>query len=440
MRTHLFNSTKAITSQIGITMIHFKKIVRGVIGYPVRGYRKIQSRRDQQTQDQPPLLNLDVWSRLHPSLKQGYKYCFAIVAAVWILCFVVAIWVGVSYPASPGLVYTLRTSSCDAIRNANFWIHLLINILASALYAISSYIMQRLLAPTREDIDKAHATGEGLNVGTLAILNLSLLGRARKSVFTFLWASSLPIHLLFNSLFVYSSTNAAWPSYVFVLSASQLHSFQSDNTSLTNSSPRQITGLSSSESVLDQAQYIFRQQPQLTDLAVRDCIDIFGSGSSEEWGDVFVIHEHEYFSTSQDRLNTLRSPEFDYLDYDAWVWLCEDTSSPCNSQTILENGTWSIYNDEVTQCYARNLPSLYELNISLNIMIIMLVCISCKLVCIILAVSLGRSQSLLTIGDGVTSFLQSPDRVRPRKRRRYTSRRCRVMEEVAGPFWISSVL
>ncbi|KAI2468929.1 hypothetical protein F4781DRAFT_422344 [Annulohypoxylon bovei var. microspora] len=424
------------------------------IKYPVRKYHKFQDHRNRRSQDGPLSWDLGLWSRLHPSLQQGYKYCFAVVASVWILCFAFTIWVSVSYKASEGLVYTPQTGNCTAVRETNFWIHLLINILASALYTISSYIMQRLAAPTREDINKAHHAREGLRIGSLAIRNLALLGRKRRLVFALLWASSFPIHLVFNSLVVYSSTNAGWPSAVFMLSTFRLDSLTSDNSSLANLGERQhdwIPGSTYNEMV----QYILHQQPPLTYLTPNNCIETFGSGLSERWGDVVLVYKTEgWYQNQDDQRNTTQlkypynsSDIGDYSDsyvpnasYDPWSWMCGEFDSPCDVQTILKNDVWSIDKNRVIRCLARELPELCELNVSLAIMIIMLICISCKLVCIILAASLGRNQSLLTVGDAVASFLEDPDRVPldtcwlP-----YTSRRKRVMVEAKGSFWTSTI-
>ncbi|KAI0172715.1 hypothetical protein GGR52DRAFT_419276 [Hypoxylon sp. FL1284] len=445
-------------------MLRLRQITQHVVEYPVREYHRFQDHRERRTRDEHFTWSLDLWKRLHPSLQQGYKYCLILVVSVWLLCLVYAIWIGATHKAEPGLVYTLQTGNCGAARSLNFWIHLVINIQASSLYAVSSFVMQRIVAPAREDVDKAHHARQQLKIGSLAIMNLSLLGNKRVSVFALLWASSLPIHLMFNSLIVYSSTNAEWPSYVFMLQDGQLDSFESNRSILAIPDERKYDEMPGfySYGTMDrlelEAQYLLHQLPPLVDLTLPECIDTFGSGSSETWGDVVLVHSSE----SEGWVDTLKQPSVITDSYlpttstDPWNWMCGGYSkSVCDAQSILTNGTWTVDGHIVTRCLARQLPDLCELNTSLAIMIVVLVCISCKLVSIIFAVALGRNQSLLTIGDAVASFLQDPETISRNHvfykmndnrqgyhaipRTSYENRRRRVMREMKGAFWTSTL-
>lgn len=54
-------------------------------------------------------------------------------------------------------------------------------------------------SPTREDIDRAHAKGDWLDIGVLSMRNLRKLGGAKVYLSLVLAVTSLPIHLVFNS-------------------------------------------------------------------------------------------------------------------------------------------------------------------------------------------------------------------------------------------------
>ncbi|KAI1099526.1 hypothetical protein F4804DRAFT_349288 [Jackrogersella minutella] len=426
------------------------------IKYPVREYQKFQDYRHRQIQDEPTSLSPGLWSRLHPSLRQSYKFCLAGVASVWIMCFVFTIWVAVSraaHKAEAGLVYILRTGSCATIQEINFWIHLLINILATGLYSVSSFVMQRLAAPTREDVDKAHSAKVSVRIGSLAMSNLGVLGRKRWAVFMSLVASSFPIHLVSNSLIVYSTTNAEWSSFVYLVAASDLNSLESDSSVLEISNPRQYNQLvpADIDNSTQSVQYIIHQKPPLLHLTIKDCIGTFGSGSDETWSDVLVLYNHE--TIYKDGEQNLKAPSIpgdssftktkdSYLPDRSsvpWSWMCGAYSHECDVQTILQNDTWTIDQTIVTECRARKLPDSCELNVSLAIMILVLICITCKFVCIILAISIGRSQALLTIGDAIASFLQDPDKVWLHDQPPYTSRRKMVMVEMKDAFGTSTI-
>lgn len=74
--------------------------------------------------------------------------------------------------------------------------HILVNTLSTVLLTASNYCMQILCAPTRVEIDMAHARGKWLDVGITSIHNLRYIGRSRALNFLLLAMSSLPLHLL----------------------------------------------------------------------------------------------------------------------------------------------------------------------------------------------------------------------------------------------------
>jgi hypothetical protein len=74
--------------------------------------------------------------------------------------------------------------------------HIAINALSTILLAASNYTMQVLSSPTREDIDKAHAKNEHLDIGVLSVRNLTRIPRRRLLLFILMGMSTIPIHLL----------------------------------------------------------------------------------------------------------------------------------------------------------------------------------------------------------------------------------------------------
>lgn len=74
--------------------------------------------------------------------------------------------------------------------------HVFINILSTIILSASNYTMQVLNAPTRKEMDQAHASGQWLDVGILSVHNLRIISRKRAALCLVLAASSLPLHLL----------------------------------------------------------------------------------------------------------------------------------------------------------------------------------------------------------------------------------------------------
>ena len=78
-------------------------------------------------------------------------------------------------------------------------LHLLINVLSTALLSSSNYTMQVLSSPTRKDLDAAHAKGQYLDIGLLSFRNLKAIPRSRAVLCLLLVLSSTPLHLLYVS-------------------------------------------------------------------------------------------------------------------------------------------------------------------------------------------------------------------------------------------------
>lgn len=94
-------------------------------------------------------------------------------------------------------VGVLYEASCGTTKRANIGVHLLINVLSSALLGASNYCMQCLSAPTRPEVNKAHRKGSWLDIGIPSLRNIvsSSFGKRKKFCWWILALSSFPLHL-----------------------------------------------------------------------------------------------------------------------------------------------------------------------------------------------------------------------------------------------------
>jgi hypothetical protein len=76
-------------------------------------------------------------------------------------------------------------------------LHVLINALSTMLLSSSNYTTQVLNAPTREDLDVAHAKEEWLDIGRLSNRNLRAIPPSRTMLCLVLVLSSTPLHMLY---------------------------------------------------------------------------------------------------------------------------------------------------------------------------------------------------------------------------------------------------
>lgn len=119
---------------------------------------------------------------------------FAICASVvFLINLVVTIWGSVSHKTNEGI---LEQGECKRVKNLNSGLHVLINVLSAVLLSGSNYCMQCMTAPTRDEVDRAHATQRWLDIGVPSFRNLRRIGRGRLILWLLLGLSSLPLHLL----------------------------------------------------------------------------------------------------------------------------------------------------------------------------------------------------------------------------------------------------
>jgi hypothetical protein len=90
----------------------------------------------------------------------------------------------------------LYEGSCEKAKKGNVALHFAINALSTIILASSSYCMQCLTAPTREEVDNAHSTERWLDIGVPGFRNLRYIGKKRAALWGLLGITSLPLHLL----------------------------------------------------------------------------------------------------------------------------------------------------------------------------------------------------------------------------------------------------
>jgi hypothetical protein len=147
-------------------------------------------------------------SRLSGLRRKGWRptvlgwVCAALTIFFLNLGFV--IWAEVGNSKSPSLkangsTRVLYDGDCKKTKKFNTIAHIIINTLSSILLCASNYGMQCMSAPTREEVDKAHAESKWLDIGVLSVRNLRSINKKRVLIWGLLGFSSIPLHLLFVS-------------------------------------------------------------------------------------------------------------------------------------------------------------------------------------------------------------------------------------------------
>src|SRR4051812_17828327 len=91
---------------------------------------------------------------------------------------------------------TAFTGDCDKVARMTTALHLLINILSTLLLGASNFCMQRLVSPTRREVDVCHGKKKWLDIGMPSVRNLFSISKGRTAIWFLLALSSAPLHFL----------------------------------------------------------------------------------------------------------------------------------------------------------------------------------------------------------------------------------------------------
>ena len=113
----------------------------------------------------------------------GILVCAASVVAVLLINLGLTIYVATNreYKMERG-TGTLYSGSCAKSKTIGIWLHLGINVLSTLLLGRSNYTQQCLAAPTRTEINAAHARRRWMDIGVPSIRNLFRIKAERRLV------------------------------------------------------------------------------------------------------------------------------------------------------------------------------------------------------------------------------------------------------------------
>ncbi|KAG0126957.1 hypothetical protein HOY82DRAFT_523938 [Tuber indicum] len=337
-----------------------------------------------------------------------------------------------------GGVGTLYLGSCDKSRTIGMWLHLGINFLSTLLLSGSNYTQQCLAAPTRSEIDAAHARRRWMDIGVPSVRNLFRIKRERAWLWVAIGVTSIPLHLLYNSA-VYNSiaannfvvtlvTNDHFEPGAYSNMAEALFGFYQEyyynNITEWMESERQNIPLLNS--VLEG--YNASTQ-DYEDLTPQDCTKLYNTDFMSNHRNLFLIAKHSSNATHNNTIVNMFevqangiSPSSWMCDYDkgdaAGSYYRDDYT--CDSSDLVSNVTsgvpWQVQLKtgvvvEISGCKSERTPKpeKCKLQFSLGIMIVVIFCNLVKACSMITAVVRSREPTLVTLGDAVDSFLRIPD-------------------------------
>ena len=108
-------------------------------------------------------------------------------------------YASIHYPTADWIGVIPVNGGCNAVKSWDSRLHLVLNVLGTALIGASNYNMQCLTSPTRLDVDAAHKKGKWLEIGIPSTKNLRFVAPRQVILWWCLILSTLPLHILWNS-------------------------------------------------------------------------------------------------------------------------------------------------------------------------------------------------------------------------------------------------
>lgn len=169
-----------------------------LLGYPLYANRNVLGRYIPEANPDHPRAT----SFLRKVSKRAImiRIQLSLTASVAILNMVIWIWAAATHDVDPRGVGTLFMGDCSDTTTANRVSHLLLNALSTLFMGGASYCMQVLVAPSRADLETAHAVGDWLEIGVMSFKNLFKLRPWKVSLWLALGAISTVLHLVYVSI------------------------------------------------------------------------------------------------------------------------------------------------------------------------------------------------------------------------------------------------
>ncbi|KAK5720630.1 hypothetical protein LTR15_006590 [Elasticomyces elasticus] len=339
-------------------------------------------------------------------------------------------WTQSSFANEDGMS-TVFEGSCHVAENVVLGADLAINVLSTLLLGASNLNAQLLSAPTRSDVNREHARGRWLDIGVSSVRNLRYLPRWRLIIWAVLVLSTVPLHLLYNS--VAFTTRSAVDYQAALVTEDFMKGGWWDWDAALNVMQGNVSHLIQMQ---DHAGSLIR-------LDNKACLQAYGTSMYQtEWRNVLVVTSLESTNSSLIHVysHTAAGEEFDLS------WPCHGdideryapTYSGCDISSLrAASDSWTIpkvpaspesetasvdynlldgsddigqsYDAPIKYCLAETVPADCAVHISSKLLIAVIVCNILKIGCMLATLCVRTFRPLVNIGDAVASFLESPD-------------------------------
>jgi hypothetical protein len=274
-------------------------------------------------------------------------------------------------------------------------------------------------APTRREVDDAHAKKQWLDIGVQSIRNLRKISWKRALMYWLLALSSLPLHLFYNST-VFSSI-AANEYYVYSVNEAFMDPNAQNFTSIgqypgTNCRGGRCSSISTARQLFDQA-----KGGTLQRLDTMSCLNAYAQNFQTTQGSLLLVVSDDSpgFNKGEPTLMYEDGESFPTGEFNKcppFEWICNNDGARCSEPCDFRLGTqrsdvstWKPFTKEIRYCLSETLEEHCCLQYSVHLAIVVIILNAAKAV-MMLYLAFGVKESpLMTVGDAISSFLQESD-------------------------------
>ena len=346
--------------------------------------------------------------------RSGALFSAGLALLVFLINLSVMIWISSNFDYEDGFATIIR-NDCPKVVRTNTAIHIVINALSSLLLGGSNYCMQILASPTRTEVNKAHASASWVDIGVQSYRNLYYSKGRKMKMWRLLVLSSVPLHLVFNSVFF--ETIGSTEYNVIVAHKEFLSGAKYNYTRFGD---------------LESTQAALKSWDRLQ---AEDCINEYASAYLNTRRDLILVIEDEpaynHTNGSVEHVHEYTLGGFRNLDYFAWICDADDgdkrygfeyeksrftgnyfNSQKCNLKTDMVRSNinnWNVAGWDIDYCISEPIIGNCTLGFSRPIGITVLICNFVKCMLMLAVALIVKDRPLVTTGDAVDSFLVNPD-------------------------------
>ncbi|KAF8533700.1 hypothetical protein BDD12DRAFT_759599 [Trichophaea hybrida] len=328
-------------------------------------------------QKEPVSPHIDRTSHWRKGWRAGIRLCAIFTTCIFIFNMIISIYVLAKHgsgSAGNGTV-VMYTGKCKTTKRFSLWLHFGINAVSTCLLGAGNYTMQVLNSPTREEINKHHACSRWVEIGVPSFRNLRWISKGRVVLWWLLALSSVPLHLLFNSVVFTSVGTNLYSGIVAPKSFLERSSYYITSCmygcNYSQSDPIQNTDWK------DRVEYIRTHASSFERLENAACVRKYGQSFISDYHDLIVVTSNNSLTVSgSSGGNPVVIPFEIYLNTNnarLYEWICGFVGKWCDTRQVAENAKssgWEVNGQPIEYCLAEPWPEECTLSFNASIMFI----------------------------------------------------------------------